>query len=76
MTKSEALAFGVSEDNYRAFMEVYHKDVAKRAAQKRDSDDADRVLRSAIVAMLRMIKKPETLESILQFINKQYYREV
>lgn len=76
MTKDEVLALGVSEDKYRAFQEAYRRDLNKVANQKRIEDETDWKTRSAINAMVKLIKKPETLNDILKFINKAYYREV
>ena len=76
MTKEEALALGVPEDKYRAFVAAYNKDLNKRQHNKREMDEADWETRSAIIAMLKLIKKPETLCSILKYINSAYFKEV
>ena len=76
MTKDEALKFGVSEDKYRAFQAVYHKDLDKMAAKKRAEDTEEYNTRSAIVSMLKLIKKPQTLNKVLNYVHKAYFEEV
>lgn len=76
MTKEEVLAFGVPEDKYRAFQTAYYRDLRKLSEQKREEEDANWQTRSAIHAMLKLIKRPETLGNILKYVNSAYYREV
>lgn len=76
MTKEEVLAFGVPESKYRAFQAAYQRDLNKIATHKREMEDANWQTRSAIHAMLKLIKHPETLDGILKYINTAYYREV
>ena len=76
MTKDEVLSLGVPEDKYRAFQMAYQRDLNKLAKRQRAAEDADQLTRSAIHAMLELIKRPETLDRILQYINKAYYMEV
>lgn len=75
MTKQEVLSLGVPEEKIKEFQMLYNRDMNSRVTS-RTLEDADGSLRSAILAMLKLIKKPETLESILKFINTAYYREV
>lgn len=74
MTKEEVLALGVPEDKYRAFQMAYNADLNKRIEQKRETDDADWLTRNAITAMVKLIKKPESLKCILDYINKTYWK--
>ena len=76
MTKDEILSFGVPEEKYRAFQAAYQRDVNKIAERRRAEEDADSQTRSAIVAMLKLIKRPDTLRDILNHVNKAYYKEV
>lgn len=76
MTKEEILSLGVPEDKYRAFQAMYSRDLNKLANHKKAEEDADWATRSAIHAMLKLIKRPETLNRILRYINSAYYNEV
>lgn len=77
MTKEEVLALGVPEDKYREFQTLYNRDLNKLSKHyERAEADEGYQTRSAIHAMLKMIKKPKTLHDILKYINKAYYREV
>lgn len=75
MTKTEVLSFGVPEERYKEFQEKYNRDLNSRLRSEM-SKEADPLIRSAILAMLELIKRPETLESILKYINKAYFSEV
>lgn len=76
MTKEEVLSLGVPESKYRAFQIAYQRDLNKMANHKRESEDADWQTRSAILAMLKLIKRTDTLHRILRYIYKEYYAEV
>lgn len=76
MTRDEVLALGVPESKYRAFQAAYYKDLNELADKKRHNEDADYQTRNAINAMLKLIKKPETLRSVLTFVNDAYFKEV
>lgn len=76
MTRDEVLALGVPADKVRAFQAAYMKDLNKLATKKRMEEDENYETRAAIAAMLKMIKRRETLHKVLQFINKEYFREV
>lgn len=76
MLKEEVLAFGVPEEKLKEFQEVYHRDCRKAAYRMGKAVDPDADTRSAINAMLKLIKRPETLNKILRDINKYYYSEV
>ena len=75
MTKEEVLALGVSKDKYRAFQMAYQRDLNKIANSMREEEDADWQTRSAIHGMLKLIKRPETLKSILVYVNSAYFKE-
>lgn len=81
MIKEEAIALGVPEEKYREFQNAYNRDLNLRAQRIANSMYADSrdgeewVTLSAIYAMLKMIKRHDTLESILRYINTAYYRE-
>ena len=74
MSRDEVLALGVPEEKYAEFQELYNRDlncrVTSRTAKNAKSDTL-----SAILAMLKLIEKPETLDGILKYINNAYYRE-
>ena len=76
MTKQEVLSFGVSEERYADFQAAYHRDLNKLAAKKRNEDDAEASTRSAVFAMLKLVKKRESLERILRYIHRVYCEEV
>lgn len=76
MTKEEVLAFGVPESKYRAFQAAYQRDLNKLESHRRAEEDANWQTRSAIHAMLKLIKRPETLNAILLYVNSAYYKEV
>lgn len=75
MTPQEALAFGVPEERYKEFREVYNRDLNNRVAKKTAEKKINATM-AAILAMLPLIKKPETMEAILKYINKVYFQEV
>ena len=75
MNRQEVLALGVPEEKYKEFQELYNRDLNSRVAS-RMAEDNESSLRSAINAMLKLIKHPETLNGILKYINTAYYREV
>lgn len=75
MTKTEVLSFGVPEERYKEFQAAYNRDLNSRIKSEMRKE-ADPLIRSAILAMLELIKRPETLESILKYINKAYFSEV
>lgn len=76
MNREEVLALGVPEEKYKEFQYLYNRDLEKAANRKCRLDDEGGQTRSAIYAMLKLIKRPETLNSILKYINTAYYREV
>ena len=76
MTKQEVLALGVSEDKYTDFQAIYHRDLNKLAAKKRNEDDAEASTRSAVFAMLKLVKKRDSLERILKYVHRVYCEEV
>ena len=82
MTRDEVLAFGVPESQYKAFQEVYNRDLNKAAARKLAAEQQQTACeeeyhtRNAIASMLKLIKKPETLRSVLTFVNSAYFKEV
>ena len=76
MTKQEVLSLGVSEERYADFQAAYHRDLNKLAAKKRDEDDAEASTRSAVFAMLKLVKKRDSLERILKHIYHVYCEEV
>lgn len=76
MTKEEVLALGVLPEKYREFQRVYNRDLNQRAQSNGEMREADWQVRAAITAMLKLIKRPETLNQILTYINKAYFREV
>lgn len=76
MTKEEILALGVPEDKYRDFQRIYSRDVNRAAKHERKMDGIDQDTIAAIHAMLKLIKRPETLLKILKYVNKAYYDEV
>lgn len=75
---------GVPEEKWKELRAEYWSDVnkaAKRLECKKNegqltSENEEWLTRSAIDAMLKLIKRPETLDRILQYINKAYYTEV
>lgn len=75
MNKTEVLALGVPEEKYSQFQLLYNRDLRKRAETLAAESGGELQTRSAINAMLKLIKRPETLESILRYINTAYYRE-
>lgn len=78
MSRDEVLALGVPEDKYSEFQACYNRDLEKaaRRLQRKAEDNSNDQVKSAIFAMLKLIKKPETLEGILKYINTAYYREI
>ena len=76
MTKQEVLALGVSEERYADFQAAYHRDLNKLADKKRKDDDAEASTRSAVFAMLKLVKKRESLERILKHVHRVYCEEV
>ncbi len=76
MTKDEVLSFGVPEEKYRSFQATYQRDLNRLAKHSRFEADTDQETRSAIHAMLKLIKRPETLHSILVYVNSAYFKEV
>lgn len=77
MKKEEVLALGVSEEKYKEFQTLYNRDLNCRVTSKAFAiENEELCTRSAILAMLKLIKRPETLDSILKYINTMYYREV
>ncbi len=76
MTKEEIIALGVPEEKYREFQRVYSRDVNKAAKHERMTEGIDQETRAAIHAMLKLIKRPETLGKILKYVNSAYYNEV
>lgn len=76
MTKQEVLALGVSEERYADFQAEYYRDLNKLAAKKRNEGDAEASTRSAVFAMLKLVKKRESLERILRYIHRVYCEEV
>ena len=74
MKKEEALALGVTEENYKQFRELYNRDLNCRVTARTAYNTED-ATRAAILAMLKLIKRPETLDSILKYINQQFYKE-
>lgn len=75
MTPQEAFAFGVPEERYKEFREVYNRDLNNRVAKRTAEKKADATM-SAILAMLPLIKNQETMQAILKYINKAYFQEV
>lgn len=76
MTKEEILALGVPEEKYREFQRIYSRDVNRAAKHERTVEGIDQETRAAIHAMLKLIKRPETLGKILKYVNTAYYNEV
>lgn len=76
MTKEEVMALGIPAEKYREFQVLYNRDLNQRAGSKVEMEDADWKTRSAIHAMLKLIKRPETLHSILVYVNSAYFKEV
>lgn len=76
MTKQEVLALGVSEERYADFQAAYYRDLNKLADKKRKEDDAEASTRSAVFAMLKLVKKRESLERILKHVHRVYCEEV
>lgn len=76
MTKQEVLSLGVPEDKYTEFQAAYYRDLNKLAAKKRNEDDAEASTRSAVLAMLKLVKKRDSLERILKHIYHVYCEEV
>lgn len=76
MNRQEVLALGVPEEKYKEFQYLYNRDLEKAAARKAAAEGGNIETRAAINAMLKLINRPETLNSILKFINTAYYREV
>lgn len=76
MSRDEVLALGVPENKYKEFQYLYNRDIEKAAKRLRKLEDSDVQIKSAIFSMLKLIKKPETLEGILKYINNAYYREI
>ncbi len=82
MTKDEVLALGVPESQYKAFQEVYNRDLNKAVTRKLAAEqqqvvcDEEYHTRNAIASMLKLIKKPETLRNVLTFVNTAYFKEV
>lgn len=82
MTKDEVLSFGVPESQYKAFQEIYNRDLNMRVARKCAEDkhqavcDEEYQIRNAIASMLKLIKRPETLRSVLTHVNSAYFKEV
>ena len=75
MNREEVLALGVPEEKYKEFQYLYNRDLEKAANRKCQTDEEGGQTRSAIHAMLKLIKRPETLDSILKYINRSYYGE-
>lgn len=76
MTKQEVLSLGVPEDKYTEFQAAYYRDLNKLAAKKRNEDDAEASTRSAVFAMLKLVKKRDSLERILKYVHRVYCEEV
>lgn len=76
MNRQEVLALGVPEEKYKEFQYFYNRDLEKAANRKHAEEDADWQTRSAIHAMLKLIKRPETLKAILVYVNSAYFKEV
>lgn len=76
MTKQEVLSLGVPEDKYSDFQAAYYRDLNKLAAKKRNEDDAEASTRSAVFAMLKLVKKRQSLEKILCYVHRVYCEEV
>ena len=84
MKKELLEKLGIPEAKWKEVREEYWTDVnkvAKRLEWKKNEEQIpqeteDWLIRSAIDAMLKLIKQPETLNSILKFINAAYYKEV
>lgn len=76
MTKQEVLSLGVPEDKYTEFQAAYYRDLNKLADKKRKEDDAEASTRSAVFALLKLVKKRDSLERILKHIYHVYCEEV
>ena len=76
MTKQEVLSLGVPEDKYTEFQAAYYRDLNKLADKKRKEDDAEASTRSAVFAMLKLVKKRQSLEKILHYCHSVYCEEV
>mgnify|MGYP006967437239 CR=1 FL=1 len=76
MTKQEVLSLGVPEDKYSDFQAAYYRDLNKLADKKRKEDDAEASTRSAVFAMLKLVKKRQSLEKILCYVHRVYCEEV
>lgn len=76
MTKQEVLSLGVPEDKYTEFQAAYYRDLNKLADKKRKEDDEEASTRSAVFALLKLVKKRDSLERILKHIYHVYCEEV
>lgn len=79
MNKTEAMNYGVREDEYRAFQEHYNRDLHKMLSRKVEEakgqdaapSPADST-REAICAMVRLIPDADRLGVILSSVNRHY----
>lgn len=75
MNKDEIRALGVPEDKIQAFQKAYNRDLQKAAKRQIETETPGAEMRAAILTMLKLIQREDSLHNILIYVNRAYYSE-
>ena len=73
MTKSELTALGLDAETIKAVQRLHGQDMQRAAGKLQSSSKED--IRTAIAAMLPVIRREENLKALLNQVNYLYYAE-